>query len=196
MNAQPATTSPAQPRCRWAASDPLLQAYHDTEWGRPQHDARALWEKLMLDGFQAGLSWRLILQRREALRAAFSGFDPDILAIHTFEDVDRIMTAPGMIRSPQKIRAVLHNARAWQAMHAAGENFERRAWEVVADRPVLGDARATTSPIGDELSRRLRQRGFQFAGPRICHAWAQACGLIHAHEPECFLFDPELCPSG
>lgn len=194
MNAHPVATPPVLPRCRWAASDPLLQAYHDSEWGRPQHDARALWEKLMLDGFQAGLSWRLILQRRPALRTAFADFDPDILAARHPADIATIMAAPGMIRSPQKIRAVLHNARAWQAMHLAGEDFAKLAWQVVGGHPVAGDAHATTSAVGDELSRRLRRRGFQFVGPRICHAWAQACGLIHAHEPECFRFDPWLRP--
>mgnify|MGYP004709298699 FL=1 len=186
----------ASPRCAWATDDPLLQTYHDAEWGRPQRDGRALWEKLMLDGFQAGLSWRLILQRRESLRAAFSGFDPALLADWSPDELPRIMAAPGMIRSERKIRAVLHNARAWQAMHADGEDFGHLAWEVVDGSPVAGYPPATTSRIGDELSRRLRHRGFQFAGPRICHAWAQACGLIHAHEPECFLFDPELRPPG
>lgn len=185
-------------RCDWACRDPLLQAYHDDEWGRPQHDARALWEKLMLDGFQAGLSWRLILQRREALREAFAGFDPDPLAGWGPAEVERILQAPGMIRSRQKIQAVLHNARAWQRMHAGGEAFGDWAWALAGGTPVAGEdgGQGTTSALGDQLSTGLRQRGFQFVGPRICHAWAQACGLIHDHQPRCFLHDPRIRLAG
>ncbi|MHC1479891.1 DNA-3-methyladenine glycosylase I [Frateuria aurantia] len=176
-------------RCRWAQADLLLQTYHDQEWGRPQYDARALWEKLMLDGFQAGLSWRLILQRREALRKAFAGFEPALVAGYAADDVDRIMTMPGMIRSRQKIRAVIHNAHAWLALQAAGEDFGERIWTLAGGRPTAGDGHglASTSALGDRLSVWLKQHGFQFVGPRICHAWAQACGLINDHENHCFL---------
>ena len=159
-------------RCFWAGTDPLYCAYHDTEWGVPEHDSRALWEKLMLDGFQAGLAWITILRKREAFRTAFAGFEPDRVARFTEADVERL----------------IGNARAYVAMRMAGEDFAGFVWSFVSGEPVLGDgAKALTrSPQSEALSGALRRRGFKFVGPVIVYAWMQACGLVDDHEETCF----------
>ncbi|GAN88206.1 DNA-3-methyladenine glycosylase I [Komagataeibacter intermedius] len=181
-------TSDERIRCHWARTDALLQAYHDTEWGVPEHDSRALWEKLMLDGFQAGLSWRLILSRREAFREAFAGFRPEIVAGYGEKEVGQLLANQGIIRSQAKIRAVIRNARAYLAMREAGEDFAGFVWDSVQGKPVMGDGAgtATRSIAGNELSASLKKRGFSFVGPVIVHAWMQAGGLINDHETECF----------
>lgn len=175
-------------RCAWACSDPLLQQYHDTEWGVPERNGRALWEKLMLDGFQAGLSWRLILARREAFREAFAGFVPERVAAYTPQDVERLVKDARIIRSRAKIEAVIGNARAYLAMQEKGEEFSEFVWGLAGGRTWLGDGSApsTRSTLGDALSAALKQRGFRFAGPVIVHAWAQATGLINDHHAACF----------
>lgn len=175
-------------RCHWARTDALLQAYHDTEWGVPEHDSRALWEKLMLDGFQAGLSWRIILSRRKAFRAAFAGFRPEIVAGYGEKEVGQLLANGNIIRSQTKIRAVIRNARAYLAMQEAGEDFASFVWGSVQGKPVMGDGSGTTtrSIAGNELSAALKKRGFSFVGPVIVHAWMQACGIINDHETECF----------
>ncbi|GBQ66110.1 DNA-3-methyladenine glycosylase I [Ameyamaea chiangmaiensis NBRC 103196] len=171
-------------RCAWACQDPLLKAYHDAEWGVPVHDGRALWEKLMLDGFQAGLSWRIILQRRDALRAAFAGFDPDRVASFTSADVTRLLQDAAIIRSRAKIEATIGNARAYVAMRARGEPFGPFVWAMVGERST--GSGLTRTPLSEALARALRQRGFRFVGPVIVHAWMQAVGMIDDHEPGCF----------
>ncbi len=175
-------------RCLWACSDPLLQQYHDTEWGVPERNSRALWEKLMLDGFQAGLSWRLILARRDAFRVAFSGFVPERVAAYTQKDVERLVTDARIIRSRAKIEAVIGNARAYLAMQDKGEEFSDFVWGLAGGRSVAGDGSGTStrSTLGDTLSAALKERGFRFAGPVIVHAWAQATGLINDHHASCF----------
>jgi len=182
-------TAPGRQRCRWAQTDPLLAAYHDAEWGRPEHDGRALWEKLMLDGFQAGLAWITILKKRDAFRAAFADFDPVLVAHFGEEDVTRLLGDAGIVRSRAKIEATIGNARAFLAMEAAGEEFAGFVWRFVGGAPFVSDGHTarTRSPESEALSAALQARGFKFVGPVIVYAWMQACGLIDDHEAQCFL---------
>jgi len=178
-------------RCAWAETDPLLRTYHDEEWGRPERDSRALWEKLILDGFQAGLSWITILRKREAFRAAFEGFDPERVAAYGEHDVARLLADPGIIRSRAKIEATVGNARAYLAMQEAGEDFSAFVWGMAGNRPVVGDWGSwkeipTKSPLSEEMSKALKARGFKFAGPVIVYAWLQAVGVIDDHTRDCF----------
>jgi DNA-3-methyladenine glycosylase I len=174
-------------RCAWAEGDALMRAYHDREWGVPERDSRALWEKLMLDGFQAGLSWLTILRKRDAFRAAFAGFDPSVVAAFDDADVDRLMGDAGIVRSRAKIVATIGNARAYLAMQASGETFADFVWAMAGGAPTRnGGARLTKSPVSEALSKALRARGFKFVGPVIVYAWMQATGMVDDHDPECF----------
>ncbi|MCI4323451.1 MAG: DNA-3-methyladenine glycosylase I [Thermoplasmata archaeon] len=181
--------APPRPRhrCAWADNDPPLTRYHDVEWGVPEHDSRKLWEKLMLDGFQAGLSWTIILHKRDAFRAAFRNFDPAPVARFGPADVARLLGDAGIVRSRAKIEATVGGARAYLAMHAAGEEFSSFVWKFVGDRPIQGTAPAPTStPLSEEISRSLKERGFKFVGPVIVYAWMQAVGLVNDHSSDCF----------
>ena len=176
-------------RCGWCGTDELYVAYHDTEWGVPERDSRALYEKLVLDGFQAGLSWYTILRKRENFRAAFAGFDPDVIATWGEADVVRLLGDAGIVRHRGKIEAAIGNARAWQQVEADG-GFSRFVWSAVDGVPVQhrfaepGQVPATT-PAGDALARRLKQAGFRFCGPTIVYAFAQAVGLVNDHLVDC-----------
>jgi DNA-3-methyladenine glycosylase I len=175
-------------RCHWAESDPLLQKYHDEEWGVPERDSRALWEKLMLDGFQAGLSWLIILRKRDAFRKAFRGFDPEKVARMGKADVARLLKNPGIVRSRAKIEATIGGARAYLAMQAAGEDFSKWVWGFVDGKPIrntAGDVPAKT-PLSEEISAALKKRGFKFVGPVIVYAWMQATGIVNDHAADCF----------
>ncbi|MBB2200877.1 DNA-3-methyladenine glycosylase I [Gluconacetobacter tumulisoli] len=175
-------------RCRWAETDPLLRAYHDAEWGVPVRDSRALWEMLVLEGFQAGLSWLIVLRRREGFRRAFRGFDPEIVARFDAADVERLMADPGIIRARAKIEATIGNARAYLAMRDGGEAFSDFAWSMVPDAPVrntTGQVLAQ-SPQSLAMSKVLKARGFKFVGPVIVYAWMQAVGMVDDHDPACF----------
>ncbi len=184
----PGMTRAEPSRCRWAQGEPLLAAYHDVEWSVPERDPRALWEKLMLDGFQAGLAWITILRKRDAFRVAFAGFDPDIVARFGEHDIATMLGNAGIVRSRAKIAATIGNARAYIAMRDAGEDFGSFVWSFVDGTPVIGDgAKALTrSPASEALSAALKQRGFKFVGPVIVYAWMQACGLVNDHETCCF----------
>ena len=176
-------------RCGWCGTDPLYVAYHDDEWGVPEHDSRALFEKLVLDGFQAGLSWFTILRKRENFRAAFAGFDPDAIANWGEPDVVRLLGDAGIIRHRGKIEAAITNAQAWQRIEADG-GFSDFIWSAVGGVPrqnaftVTGQIPAT-SPEGDALAKRLKQAGFKFCGPTIVYAFAQAVGLVNDHIVDC-----------
>lgn len=175
-------------RCAWSVSDPLLRAYHDTEWGVPERDSHALWEKLMLDGFQAGLAWLTILRKRETFREAFRGFDPNVVAQFTEDDVLRLLENPGIVRSRSKIQATIGNARAYLAMAEAGEDFSEFAWSYVNGKTVLnetGEIPAQTA-LSEEISKALKKRGFKYVGPVIVYAWMQATGIVDDHAPHCF----------
>ena len=177
-------------RCAWAESDPLLAAYHDAEWGVPVRDGRALWEMLMLEGAQAGLSWLTVLRRRETYRIAFAGFDPAIVARFTEADVERLMLDPGIIRARAKVLAVIGNAKAYLAMQEAGEEFAAFVWGMAGGAPIqnTGPAPVKTA-LSESLSKALKARGFKFVGPVIVYAWLQAIGAVNDHAPGCFRRD-------
>jgi DNA-3-methyladenine glycosylase I len=180
----------ARHRCRWAATCPLLAAYHDQEWGRPERDGRALWEKLVLDGFQAGLSWRTVLAKRPAFRRAFCAFEPAKIARFDERRIERLLEDAGIIRSRAKIVAAVGNARAYLRMQRAGEPFAEFVWQFVGGQPLVGDGVVlpTQTPLSKELGRALKARGFSFVGPTIVYAWMQAVGLVDDHERNCFLW--------
>ena len=174
-------------RCAWAESDPLLLSYHDEEWGVPEYNSRALWEKLMLDGFQAGLSWLIILRKRDALRKAFKNFRPEKVARFADADVLRLLADPAIVRSRAKIEATIAGARAYLAMQQSGEDFAAFVWGMVGGKPIQNDGEVVTkSALSDEVSKALKRRGFKFVGPVIVYAWMQAVGLVNDHTPRCF----------
>lgn len=153
----------------------------------PEHDSRKLWEKLMLDGFQAGLSWTIILRKRDAFRRAFRGFDPERVARFREADILRLLANPGIVRSRAKIEATIAGARAFLKMRAEGEEFSDFAWGFVDGRPVQSTgAIPAKSPLSEEISKELKKRGFKFVGPVIVYAWMQATGLVNDHAATCF----------
>jgi DNA-3-methyladenine glycosylase I len=175
-------------RCAWSEDDPLLRAYHDQEWGVPQYDSRALWELLMLEGFQAGLAWITVLRKREAFRQAFRSFDPEIVARFGEPDVTRLLGDPGIIRSRSKIEATITGARIYLEMQRSGEDFSKFVWKLAGGKPIknkTGHVPAKTA-LSEEISAALKKRGFKFAGPVIVYAWMQASGMVNDHELRCF----------
>lgn len=182
--------SPIEPhhRCRWAGSDPLMQAYHDDEWGVPERDARALWEKLMLDGFQAGLAWITILRKRDAFREAFAGFDPARVAGFGPADIERLLGNAGIVRSRAKIESTIRGAQIYLDMAARGEDFADFCWSFTDGQVVAGDGhgQVTTSALSERMSKALKGRGFKFVGPTIVYAWLQAVGIVNDHSAACF----------
>ena len=181
-------------RCDWART-PLGIAYHDHEWGVPVHDDRTLFEFLILEGAQAGLSWETILRKREAYRAAFAGFDPARVARFTPRRVERLLANPGIVRNRLKIESASSNARAFLAVQKEFGSFDRYVWGFVGGRPQR-NARRTLREIpprtaeSDALSRDLRRRGFRFVGSTICYAFMQAVGLVNDHLVSCFRYAP------
>ncbi len=183
---------PSKPieRCSWAENDPLLRTYHDEEWGVPVRESRALWEMLMLEGFQAGLSWLTILRRRDPFREAFEGFKPEVVARFGEKDVTRLLANEGIIRSRAKIEATIGNARAYLEMAAAGEEFSSFVWTPTGGKPIqnkrqkAGDVPARTA-LSEEISTSLKKRGFKFVGPVIVYAWMQAVGIVNDHIAGC-----------
>ena len=178
-------------RCIWAGNDPLYQAYHDTEWGVPVHDDRLLFEFLILEGAQAGLSWITILRKRPAYRAAFAGFDPEQVARFGADDRARLLADPGIVRNRLKIGASIDNARAFIEIRDAFGSFDAYLWRFVDGIPLQnawrghGDIPAAT-PLSDQLSRDLKKRGFRFVGSTICYAFMQAVGMVNDHTVDCF----------
>jgi len=181
----------AERRCAWAENDPLMRAYHDEEWGVPLRDPRALWEMLMLEGFQAGLAWIIILRKREAFRAAFAGFDPERVARFDAGDVDRLMGDAGIVRARAKIEATIGGARIYCDMAARGEDFADYCWSFTDGQPIGGDGVTllASSPLSERISKDMKKRGFKFVGPTIVHAWMQAVGMINDHSRDCFRRD-------
>lgn len=177
-------------RCFWAGSDPVMQAYHDDEWGRPERDSRALWEKLMLDGFQAGLSWSTILKKRDAFRKAFKGFEPQKVARFSENDIERLLGDAGIVRSRAKIEATIGGAKAYLRMQEAGEDFTKWVWSFTGGKPLRNDTGKVPAktPLSEQISKELKQRGFKFVGPTIVYAWLQAVGVVDDHTPDCFRF--------
>jgi DNA-3-methyladenine glycosylase I len=179
-------------RCNWRgmAGDPLYEAYHDQEWGVPERDPVALWEKLVLDGFQAGLAWITILRKREAFRAAFAGFNPEAVARFGETDRARLLADAGIVRSAAKIDAAISGARIFLDMREAGEDFSTFLWSFTDGRPIqtfregLADVPAET-PLSREISAALKARGFRFVGPVIVYAFMQAVGMVNDHLVSC-----------
>ncbi len=176
-----------KPRCSWAGTDPLMRLYHDEEWGVPQHDSRALWELLMLEGFQAGLSWITVLRKREAFRSAFRGFDPAKVARFGEKDIARLMADPGIIRSRSKIDATIGGARLFLEMEKSGEDFGKTIWKLAGGRSIQnhGPVPAMT-PLSADISAALKKCGFKFVGPTIVYAFMQAAGIVNDHAETCF----------
>jgi DNA-3-methyladenine glycosylase I len=175
-------------RCTWAESGELMRAYHDQEWGVPERDSRALWEKLMLDGFQAGLSWSSILNKRESLRKAFKGFDPEKVAKFGEADIAKLLENPGIIRSRAKIVATIHGAKIYLDMQKAGEDFSAFIWSFTNGKPIksAGLEFPAKTPLSEEMSKALKKRGFKFCGPVIVYAFMQATGIINDHSVGCY----------
>lgn len=185
------------PRCPWPGNDPLYCDYHDQEWGVPEYDPRALYEKLVLDGFQAGLSWITILRKREAFRRAFHGFQPECVARYGTREIERLMGDESIIRSGAKIEAAISAARLWlQIMESEPGGFSHVIW-----KHVDGEARSShkrsiaqipaKSAMSERLSKELRSRGFKFCGPVIVYAFAQAIGMVNDHLVKCHRY--EIC---
>ncbi|NYF91792.1 DNA-3-methyladenine glycosylase I [Tunturiibacter empetritectus] len=180
-------TKKAVHRCAWADNDPLMRAYHDEEWGVPERDSRVLWEALMLDGFQAGLSWITVLRKREAFRKAFRNFDPEKVARMGEANVERLLQNADIIRSRAKIEATINGARIYMGMADAGEDFSTFVWKMAGNKPIKNTgAVPAKTPLSEEISAALKKRGFKFVGPVIVYAWMQAVGIVNDHSPDCF----------
>ena len=173
-------------RCGWCGTDPLYVAYHDTEWGVPEYDSQALFEKLLLDGFQAGLSWITILRKRDNFRAAFDGFDPAKMARYTPKKQERLMQDTGIVRNRLKIEASVSNAQAYLAI----PDFSAYLWDFLDGQVVTNHRRSLKdvpgkTPLAEKISKDLQKKGFRFVGPTIVYAFMQACGLVNDHLVTC-----------
>ncbi|MDF1857255.1 DNA-3-methyladenine glycosylase I [Pseudooceanicola sp.] len=176
-------------RCAWAGSEPIYTAYHDEEWGVPEHDSRALWEKLILDGFQAGLSWITILKKRDNFRAAFAGFDPEVIASWGEPEVLRLLGDSGIIRHRGKIEATISNARAYLDIQS-GPGFSQFLWSYVDGQPLQPRFASQVevppqTALSKQVSKDLKKAGFRFCGPTITYAFMEACGLVNDHITSC-----------
>jgi DNA-3-methyladenine glycosylase I len=180
-------------RCAWAGTDPLYVAYHDEQWGVPVHDDRLLFEMLVLEGAQAGLSWITILRKRDAYRRAFRDFEPSVVARFGGRDVARLLADAGIVRNRMKVEAAIGNARALLEVQREFGSFDRYVWQFVGGRPVrnrwraLGEVPPRTEQ-SDAMSRELKKRGFRFVGSTICYAYMQACGMVNDHVVGCFRY--------
>jgi DNA-3-methyladenine glycosylase I len=180
-------------RCAWAEKDPLYVEYHDREWGRPVHDDGTLFEFLVLEGAQAGLSWLTILRKREGYRRAFDGFDPRRVAEYRAADVRRLLADTGIVRNRQKIAAAIANARAFLAVQNEFGSFDAYVWKFVGGRPIQNAWRTlrqipARTRVSDALSKDLKRRGFGFVGSTICYAHMQATGMVNDHLVGCFCY--------
>jgi DNA-3-methyladenine glycosylase I len=180
-------------RCPWAGTDPRMIAYHDTEWGVPVHDDRLLFEFLTLEGAQAGLSWQTILNKRDAYREAFAGFDPVRVARFDKRRIEALLNNPGLVRNRLKVESTVSNARAVLEVQREFSSFDHYIWSFVDGTPILnrrhrsGSIPAST-PVSDALSKALKQRGFRFVGSTICYAFMQATGMVNDHLVSCFRY--------
>jgi DNA-3-methyladenine glycosylase I len=186
------TGSDGQDRCRWCGDDPEYQRYHDEEWGVVQRDDRKLFEKLCLEGFQAGLSWLTILRKRENFRAAFANFDPEKIARFDQSDIDRLMADTGIVRNRLKIESTISNAQAWlKMMDEAPGGFSKFIWDTVDGETIVNHPQSMVdvpakTPAAEALSKRLKKAGFRFVGPTICYAYMQSMGLVDDHMEGCW----------
>ncbi len=182
-------------RCDWVPeTDALYCAYHDDEWGMPEYDSRALWEKLVLDGMQAGLSWITILRKRDNIRAAFDGFDPVKVAAYDDADMERLLNDAGIIRSRLKCKAAIDGAKLFLEMQESGEDFSTYLWDFVGGKPIQntwasdGDVPAKTE-LSETIAKDLKKRGFKFCGPVIVYAFMQAVGMVNDHTINCHCYE-------
>jgi DNA-3-methyladenine glycosylase I len=178
-------------RCPWPKQDPLYIAYHDEEWGVPEYDDRALYEKLVLDGFQAGLSWITILRKRENFRRAFDNFDPGKIARYRSAKIERLMGDAGIVRNRAKIEGTVLSARAWLEVMEKGPGFSKLLWDFMDGRPKVNRFRSVRqvpaeTAISRAMSKELTQRGFKFCGPTIVYAFMQAVGMVNDHLVSCY----------
>ncbi len=177
-------------RCPWPGTDPLYVAYHDEEWGVPEYDDRALFEKLVLDGFQAGLSWITILRKREAFRRAFDDFAPEKIARYRKKKVEALMRDAGIVRNRMKIEGAITSARAWLRIMETGDGFAPFLWDFVGGKPLINRYRGmrdipAETDLSRAISKELKARGFKFCGPTIVHAFMQATGMVNDHLTNC-----------
>ena len=180
-------------RCPWPGDDLSMIEYHDTEWGVPLHDDRRIYEFIVLEGMQAGLSWSTVLRKRENFRVAFKNFDPNMVAKFTRADVARLLSNPGIIRNRLKVEAAVHNAQAFLAVQKEFGTFDKYMWQFVGGKPIRNRFRAlseipATSPESDRFSKDLKQRGFKFVGSTIVYAHMQATGMVNDHLVDCFRY--------
>jgi DNA-3-methyladenine glycosylase I len=175
-------------RCAWAEDDALMRAYHDEEWGVPQRDSLMLWEMLMLEGFQAGLAWIIILRKRDAFGKAFAKFDPEKVARFGKRDITRLMGDAGIVRARAKIEATIQGAQIYCEMRERGESFSDFCWSFTKGKVIKNDGRSrlVTTPLSERISKEMKQRGFKFVGPTIIYAWMQAVGIVNDHSLRCF----------
>jgi DNA-3-methyladenine glycosylase I len=178
-------------RCPWPGHDPFYVAYHDDEWGVPEYDDRALYEKLILDGFQAGLSWITILRKRENFRRAFDGFEPEKIARYSQKKVEKLMQDAGIVRNRQKIEGAISSARAYLDAMEKGPGFSKLLWNFVDGAPKVNRYRGikqipAATPISKAMSKELASRGFKFVGPTIVYAFMQATGMVNDHLVDCY----------
>jgi DNA-3-methyladenine glycosylase I len=184
------------PRCFWTGGDPLYTTYHDTEWGVPCHNDNELFERLLLEGFQAGLAWITILHKREHFRRAFEGFDPERVARYTEQDHARLLADPGIVRNRLKVAAATRNARAFLQVQQDAGSFDAYVWRFTDGQTLRHPQGFTRETIpartteSDALSKDLRRRGFTFVGSTICYAFMQSVGMVDDHFPGCFRFVP------
>jgi DNA-3-methyladenine glycosylase I len=173
-------------RCGWAKGEAMIH-YHDEEWGRPEHDDRKLAEMLLLEGFQAGLSWAVVLSKRENFRKAFSGFDPEKIAAYGEEDINRLKENPGIVRNRLKIEAAVKNMRVFLDIQAEFGSFDRYLWAFAPEGPVIGgETMICSSPLSDAVSKDLIKRGMRFMGTVTVYSFLQAVGVVNDHEALCF----------
>jgi DNA-3-methyladenine glycosylase I len=183
-------------RCQWAGTDPLYVAYHDEEWGVPEHEDRKLFEMLILEGAQAGLSWSTILNKRENYRRVYDGFDPEIIARYSEDKITQLLQDPGIVRNRLKVNASVQNARSFLEIQDEFGSFDAYIWGFVDGKPILNaweglNQIPSQTPESEAMSKDLKKRGFRFVGPTICYAFMQAVGMVNDHTVDCFRY-PEL----
>ena len=181
-------------RCSWAGDTQIYMDYHDHEWGRPVHDDNKLFEFLILEGAQAGLSWITVLKKREAYRLAFDGFDPNIVALYDDAKVEELMSNEGIIRNRLKINAAIINAKLFLEVQKQYGSFDKFIWQYVDHKPIVGHFKGiedipATTPISDKISKDLKKMGFKFVGSTIIYAFMQATGMVNDHLTSCFVYD-------
>lgn len=181
-------TKQTKRRCQWADSSALMADYHDSEWAKPVRDSRMLWECLMLEGFQAGLSWITVLRKRDEFRKVFKDFDPVKVAKFTEKDIDRLMQNEGIIRARKKIEATIQGAKIYLEMQKNGEDFADYCWGFTKGKVIKGDGKTLPAQTGLSIliSKDMKKRGFKFVGPTIVYAWMQAVGIVDDHADYCF----------